>query len=88
MNTPLAVSLIHEHLRDLNKFIDNYGKSAIIEKSLNAINGRLVNILGINLKRENVINVVEVISEVVKGLKNCVEVSIESQMILFIGECL
>ena len=56
LNTPLAVSLIHEHLRDLNKFIDNYGKSAIIEKSLNAINGRLVNILGINLKRENVGN--------------------------------
>ena len=56
MNTPLAVSLIHEHLRDLNKFIGNYGKSAIIEKSLNAINGRLVNILGINLKRENVGN--------------------------------
>ena len=56
LNTPLAVSLIHEHLRDLNKFIDNYGKSAIIEKSLKAINGRLVNILGINLKRENVGN--------------------------------
>ena len=56
LNTSLATSLIHEHLKDLNKFIDNYGKSAIIEKSLNAINGRLVNILGINLKRENVGN--------------------------------
>ena len=56
LNTPLAVSLIHEHLRDLNKFIDNYGKSAIIERSLNIINDRLVNILGINLKREKVGN--------------------------------
>ena len=56
LNTSLATSLIHEHLKDLNKFIDNYGKSAIIERSLNIINDRLVNILGINLKREKVGN--------------------------------
>ena len=56
LNTSLATSLIHEHLKDLNKFIDNYGKSAIIEKSLNAVNDRLVNVFGINLKKEDIGN--------------------------------
>lgn len=56
LNTSLATSLIHEHLRDLNKFIDNYGKSAIIEKSLNIVNDRLVNVFGIDLKKEDIGN--------------------------------
>lgn len=47
----------------------------------------IINCFDLKLKkRENVINVVEVISEVVKVLRSFIEVSIKSQMILFIGE--
>ena len=50
LNTPLAVSLIHEFLREINKFIDNYGKSVIIKEAVAVINDRMANVLGIELK--------------------------------------
>ena len=50
LNTPLAVSLIHEFLREKNKFIDNYGKSVIIKEAVAVINDRMANVLGIELK--------------------------------------
>ena len=50
LNTPLAVSLIHEFLREINKFIDNYGKSVIIKEAVAVINDKMANVLGIELK--------------------------------------
>ncbi len=50
LNTPLAVSLIHEFIREINKFIDNYGKSVIIKEAVSVINDRMANVLGIELK--------------------------------------
>lgn len=56
LNTALAVSLIHEYIKDLNKFIDNYGKSAIIEEAMSVLNVRMEDILGIELKDSSVEN--------------------------------
>ena len=53
LNTPLAVSLIHEFLREINKFIDNYGKSVIIKEAVSVINDRMSNVLGIELKESS-----------------------------------
>ena len=53
LNTPLAISLIHEFLRDINKFIDNYGKSVIIKEAISVINDRMINVLGIELKESS-----------------------------------
>ena len=50
LNTPLAISLIHEFIREINKFIDNYGKSVIIKEAVAVINDRMANVLGIELK--------------------------------------
>ena len=49
LNTPLAISYIYDLLKDLNKFIDNYGKSVIIEKTVNIIKGILGGVIGLKL---------------------------------------
>ena len=53
LNTPLAISLIHELIREINKFIDNYGKSVIIKEAVSVINDRMANELGIELKESS-----------------------------------
>ncbi len=53
LNTPLAISLIHELIREINKFIDNYGKSVIIKEAVSVINDRMANVLGIELKESS-----------------------------------
>ena len=53
LNTPLAISQIHEFLKDINKFIDNYGKSVIIKEAISVINDRMINVLGIELKESS-----------------------------------
>lgn len=53
LNTPMAISLIHEFIKDINKFIDNYGKSVIIREAVSVINDKMVNILGIELKESS-----------------------------------
>ena len=53
LNTPLAISLIHEFIREINKFIDNYGKSVIIKEAVFVINDRMANVLGIELKESS-----------------------------------
>jgi cysteinyl-tRNA synthetase len=53
LNTPLAVSLIHEFIKDINKFIDNYGKSVIIKEAVSLINDRMINVLGVKLKESS-----------------------------------
>ena len=53
LNTPLAISLIHELIREINKFIDNYGKSVIIKEAVSVINDRMSNVLGIELRESS-----------------------------------